>query len=107
MIALLKRTDFDPAEIDTDLHKMAIQDGYIKRFDMRVNRRDGDQDLSMWMLDIGEVVRKSWETSVSRGPRTSVLDSQVILRVQNEPPGYPRLSLAMHINYGISWDILV
>ena len=58
MIALLKRTDFDPAEIDTDLHKMAIQDGYIKRFDMRVNRRDGDQDLSMWMLDIEEVVRK-------------------------------------------------
>ena len=42
MIALLKRPDFDPGEIDTD----AIQDGYIKRFDMRVNSRDGDQDLS-------------------------------------------------------------
>ena len=61
MIALLKRTDFDPAEIDTDLHKRvadAIQDGYIKRFDMRVNRRDGDQDLSMWMRDVEEVVRE-------------------------------------------------
>ena len=49
IIALLKRTDFDPAEIDTDLHKRvadAIQDGYIKRFDMRVNSRDGDQDNS-------------------------------------------------------------
>ena len=61
MIALLKRTDFDPAEIDTDLHKRvadAIQDGYIKRFDMRVNSRDGDQDLSMWMRDVEEVVRE-------------------------------------------------
>ena len=63
MISLLKRTDFDPraAEIDTDLHKRvadAIQDGYIKRFDMRVNRRDGDQDLSMWMRDVEEVVRE-------------------------------------------------
>ena len=61
MIALLKLTDFDPAEIDTDLHKRvadAIQDGYIKRFDMRVNRWDGDQDLSMWMRDVEEVVRE-------------------------------------------------
>jgi len=61
MIALLKRTDFDPAEIDTDLHKRvadAIKDGYIKRFDMRVNSRDGDQDLSMWMRDVEEVVRE-------------------------------------------------
>ena len=57
----LKRTDYDPAEIDTDLHKRvadAIQDGYIKRFDMRVNSRDGDQDLSMWMRDVEEVVRE-------------------------------------------------
>ena len=61
MIALLKRTDFDPAEIDTDLHKRvadAVQDGYIKHFDMRVNSRDGDQDLSMWMRDVEEVVRE-------------------------------------------------
>ena len=78
MIALLKRTDFDPAEIDTDLHKRvadAIKDGYIKRFDMRVNSRDGDQDLSMWMLDVEKVVGKSWETSVSKGTRTSALNS--------------------------------
>ena len=61
MIALLKWTDFDPAEIDTDLHKRvvdAIQDGYIKRFDMRVNTRDCDQDLSMWIRDVEEVVRE-------------------------------------------------
>ena len=64
MIALLKRADFDPTDIDTNLHKRvadAIQDrdGFIRRFDMRVNSRDGDQDLSMlWMRDIEEVVRE-------------------------------------------------
>ena len=79
MIALLKRTDFDPAEIDTDLHKMAIQDGYIKRFDMRVNRRDGDQDLSMWMLDIEEVVRKIMGDERFKGHQNFSF----------EPSGYP------------------
>ena len=37
MIALL---NFDPTVIDTDLHKRvadAIQDWFIRRFDMRVN----------------------------------------------------------------------
>ena len=46
MIALLKRTDFDPTDINTDLHKRvvkAIQNGYTRRFDMRVSSRDGDQ----------------------------------------------------------------
>ena len=61
VIALLKRPDFDPADIDTDLHKRvadAIKDGFIKRFDMCVNSRDGDQDLSMLMRDVEEVVRE-------------------------------------------------
>ena len=61
MIALLKRADFDPAEIDTDLHKRvaaAVKDGFIKRFDMRTSSRDGDQDLSMWLRDVEEVVRE-------------------------------------------------
>ena len=34
---LFKQADFDPTEIDTDLHKRvadAIQDGFIRRFDM-------------------------------------------------------------------------
>ena len=49
--------------VDTDLHKRvadAIKEGFIKRFDsdMRVNSRDGDQDLSMWMRDVEEVVRE-------------------------------------------------
>ena len=42
-------------KIDTDLHKRvadAIQDGFIRRFDMRVNSRDGDKDLSMWMREV-------------------------------------------------------
>ena len=37
MIALLKRADFDPAEIDTDLRKRvaaAVKDGFIRSFDM-------------------------------------------------------------------------
>ena len=54
VIALLKLPDFDPADIDTDLHKRvadAIKDRFIKRFDVRVNSRDwpGEQDLSMWI----------------------------------------------------------
>ena len=31
---------------------------FIKRFDMRVSSRDGDQDLSMWMRNVEEVVRE-------------------------------------------------
>ena len=61
MIAFLKQADFDPTVIDTDLHKRvadAIQDWIIRRFDMRVNSRDGDQGLSMWMRDVEEVVRE-------------------------------------------------
>ena len=57
MIALLKRADFDPTVIDTDLHKRvadAIQDWFIRRFDMRVNSKD----VSMWMRNVEEVVRK-------------------------------------------------
>ena len=40
MFALLKLADFDPTVIDTDLHKRvadAIQDWFIRRFDMSVN----------------------------------------------------------------------
>ena len=61
VIALLKRDDFDPADIDTDLHKRvadSIKDGFISRFDMRTSSRDEDQDLSMWMREVEEVVRE-------------------------------------------------
>ena len=55
------KADFDHTNMDTDFYKRvssAIQDGFIKRFDMRVSSRDGDQDLSMWMRDVEEVVRE-------------------------------------------------
>ena len=61
MVALLQQADFDPTNVDTHLHKMVssgIQDRFIKRFDMRVSSRDCDQDLSMWMLDVEEVMRE-------------------------------------------------
>ena len=76
MIALLKRADFDPTDIDTDLHKRvadAIQDGFIRRFDMRVNSRDGDQDLSMWMRDVEEVVREIMRDERFKATRSSAL----------------------------------
>ena len=34
-----------------------MKDGFIKRFDMRVNSRDRDQDLPMWMRDVVDVMR--------------------------------------------------
>ena len=72
MIALLKRADFNPTEINTDLHKRvadAIQDGFIRGFDMCVNSRDRDQDLSIWMQD-DEVVVREIMTSASRATRS-------------------------------------
>ena len=41
------KADFDHTDMDTDLYKRvssAIQDGFIKRFDMQVSSRDGDQE---------------------------------------------------------------
>jgi len=61
MIAHLKQNDFDPTNVDTALHERvsaAIQDGFINHYDMWVSSRDGDQDLSMWMRDVDEVVRE-------------------------------------------------
>ena len=72
----MKLADFDPTDINTDLHKRvadAIHEGFIRRFDMRVNRRDGDQDLAKWMRDVEDVVREICVTSVSKATRTSAL----------------------------------
>ena len=35
-----------------------MKDCFIKRFDMRVNSRDRDQDLPMWMRDVVEFERE-------------------------------------------------
>jgi len=78
MIALLQQSDFEPTDVDTDLHKRvsaAIQDGFIKRFDMRVSSRDGDQDLSMWMRDVEEVVREIMGDTCFAGHQHATLRS--------------------------------
>jgi hypothetical protein len=57
MIALLQQADFDPTNVDTDLHKRVsavIQDRFIKHFEVQVRSRDGYQDL-MWMLHVEEL----------------------------------------------------
>ena len=64
VIALLKRPEFKPAEIEDDLHNRiarAVHDKTIKTFDMRVGSLDGDEDLT-FMREVEEVVRKSWAT---------------------------------------------
>ena len=80
MIALLKRADFDPTVIDTDLHKRvadAIQDWFIRRFDMHVNSRDGVQGLSMWMQDVEEVVREIMQDERFKGHQNFTFEASV------------------------------
>ena len=63
-IELLKRPEFDPSDIDSDLHARlakAVHENVIKAFDMRESSRDGDQDLTMWMREVEEVVREIME----------------------------------------------
>jgi len=82
MIALLQQAYFDPTDVDTDLHKgfsTAIQDGFIKRFDMRVSSRDGNQDLSMWMLDVEEVMREIMSDTRFAGLPSSLQCSTAVL----------------------------
>ena len=79
MIALLQGADFNPTDVDTDLHKRvsaAIQDCFMKRFDMRVSSRDGNQDLSMWMRDVEEVVREIMGYTRFAGHQLSCLKQQ-------------------------------
>ena len=61
VIALLKRPEFKPAEIEHDLHNRiarAVHDKMIKTFDMRESSLDGDQDLTMFIREVEEVVRE-------------------------------------------------
>ena len=113
MIALLKRADFDPTVIDTDLHKRvadAIQDWFIRRFDMCVNSRDGDQGLSMWMRDVEEVVREIMRDERFKGHQNFTFEASLqddgervyggeanavglLPRLSQVIPGYHSLSL--------------
>jgi len=60
-ILLLKSSDFNPAEVDTDMHQRmakALEHGFLKSFDMRESSLDGDQDLHMYLREIDVVVRE-------------------------------------------------
>ena len=108
VIALLKRPDFDPAEIDTDLHKRvadAIKDGFIKRFDMRVNSRDGDQDLSMWMRDVEEVVKEIMRDERFKATRTSSLKR--VCRTTVSVSTGERQTLGSHFRFVKSGEVTV
>ena len=80
VIAISKRPDFDPENIDTDLHKRvadAIMDGFVKRFDMSVNSRGEDQDLSMWMRDVEGGVREIMRDERFKGHQSSSFEACV------------------------------
>ena len=69
-IAFLKRADFDPTVIDTDLHKRvadAIQDWFIRRFDMRVNGH-----IIMMSMPL---IRSTWMYWVTRKDLFLLFDS--------------------------------
>jgi hypothetical protein len=70
VIAMLKRPEFKPLEIDDDLHQRiagAVHSRYIKKFDMRESSRDGDQDLTMFMREVEDVVREIMEDPRFKG----------------------------------------
>jgi hypothetical protein len=53
VIDMLRRPEFDSAQVNPDLQKRmnkAIEDGRIKYFNMRVSNLDGDQDLNFWFF---------------------------------------------------------
>ena len=61
VIALLKRPEFKPAEIEDDLHQRiarAVHNKMRISFDMRESSRDGDQNLTMFRQEVEEVVRE-------------------------------------------------
>ena len=123
ILTLLKQADFDSTDINTDLHKSfadAIQDGFIRRFDMRVNSRDGGQGLSKFPCGCETLKRlcgKSCVTSAAtrssalkhvwrmtasvstgarqmrRSPFRLVKSGDVHPRLSQVIPGYHRLSL--------------
>ena len=72
VIAMLKWPEFkpEPHEIDDDLHQRianAVHNKYIKQFNMRESSRDGDQDLTMFMREVEDVVREIMEDSRFNG----------------------------------------
>jgi hypothetical protein len=67
---MLKRPEFKPSEIDDYLHRLiagAVHSRYIKKLNMRESNRDGDQDLTMFMQEVEDVVREIMEDTRFEG----------------------------------------
>jgi hypothetical protein len=70
LIALLKRLEFKPADIDDDLHQRiskAFYDKMIQSFNISEGSLDGDQDLTMFMREVEDIVRNIMEDSRLKG----------------------------------------
>jgi hypothetical protein len=70
VIDMLRRPEFDYAQVDPDLHKRmnkAIEDGSIKCFNMRESNLDVDQDLNFWTREIEDLVREIMEDPILKG----------------------------------------
>ncbi len=67
---MLQHPDFDPKEIDPDLHQRmakAVDDGRIKRFNLREGPAGGDQDLNLWIREVEDLVREIMEDPIFKG----------------------------------------
>ena len=70
VITMLKRPEFKPSEIDDYLHRLiagAVHSRYIKKLNMWESYRDGDQDLTMFMQEVEDVVREIMEDTRFKG----------------------------------------
>ena len=60
-IKLIKSTDFKVEDVNIDLHKRvaaAIAKGHFTSHNMRESELDGDQDLTLWLRSLEEVLRE-------------------------------------------------
>jgi hypothetical protein len=60
-IKLIKSTDFKVEDVNIDLHKRvaaAIAKGHFTSHNMRESDLDGDQDLTLWIRSLEEVLRE-------------------------------------------------
>ena len=87
-----------------------VQNWFIRRFDMRVNSRDGDQGLSMWMRHVEEVVKEIMRDERFKDPVQECNECRMLpveyaqaLFSQNEPSGYPMLSRISRDILGYPW----
>ena len=76
---------FKTTKIEDDLHKRiarAVHDKMIKSFYMRESSRDGDQDLTMSMREVEEVVSGSMGDSGIKGHQHYTTNSRQSLTMQ-------------------------